>query len=121
MRLEELVARASSQRLGTILLRDELISWFLIQAEPQCRKGMAYTSPGATAEEIQRVLRARALAFFEGVASPFEAPTFADLRRVKRRMVSYLLPEKGRAQRLHRESGLWDLLLIEGRILPEAC
>lgn len=120
MRLETLWGRATSQRLTPARARDELISWFILRAEPQCRRGMAYTSPHATNEEIQRVLKARALAFFQAMASPFDAPTWADLRRVKKRMLSYLLPDSVTAPRVQEESAVWDRLLVDGSPLSAA-
>ena len=106
-----LARRAEAHRLTVQEARDGLIAWFALWAEPQIRKGMRFTSPGASREEIRHVLRMRAHGFVERLASSFEVPSWADLRRVKRRMELYLLPRRGRLATLGRERELWDYVL----------
>lgn len=88
-------------------LRDALVLWFVGLAEPRVRRGMRYTDPEAGIAEIRRVARMRARSFFHFLASSFEDPTLADLRRVKHRMNCWLSPD--RRHRKHED--LWDEIL----------
>ncbi|WP_373045950.1 hypothetical protein [Vulgatibacter sp.] len=117
--VEVLARRAEVRRLSVQEARDGLVSWFMERAEPQVRRGMKFTSPHANAEEIQRVLQQRARTFFHRLASTWEEPTWADLRRVKTRMQTYLLPQREVLEVLAHEIDLWDFILAGGA-RPEA-
>lgn len=111
MVVEMLAKQAELRRLTVSEVRDGLVLWFVERAEPQLRRAMAYTAPGASDQEVRRALLLRARTFFAGLASTFDDPTWADLRRVKQRMATYLLPERGVRQAVRREIEHWDLLL----------
>ena len=110
--VDVLARRAEIRRLSVQEARDGLVSWFMHRAEPQVRKGMKYTSPGAAPEEVLRVLQMRARSFFQRLASPWDDPTWADLRRVKTRMQTYLMPRRAVKDELFRETELWDFILV---------
>jgi len=112
MVVEALARRAEIRRLTVQEVRDGLVSWFVLRGEPQARRGMRYTAPGAGRAEVRRVLHQRARAFFVRLASPWDEPTWSDLRRVKARMESWLLPRRSDLAELCRESELWDLVLL---------
>ena len=111
MVVEGLARRAELRRLTVQEVRDGLVSWFILRGEPQVRKGMRFTAPGAGAAEVHRVLQQRARTFFVRLASPWEEPTWSDLRRVKARMETWLLPRRSELNALCHESELWDYLL----------
>lgn len=109
--IETLMRRATVRKLAPVEVREALVSWFVARAEPQVRRAMKYTSERQTTEELQRVLQMKARSIFARLASTWEAPTWADLRRAKRRMDSYLLPKGRAAREIERERELWDELL----------
>lgn len=104
--IEALGRRAAARRLTVHEVRDALVSWFMERAEPQIRKGMRYTAPRATKEEIRRVMMSRARGFFVKLGSTYDDPTWADLRRVKSRMDVYL-----RNPPPSDEQEVWEMLL----------
>lgn len=112
MVVEHLARRAEGRRLTVQEVRDALIAWCAVRAEGQIRRAMAFTSPEATDAEVRRLARQRARAFFERIASPFEEPTWADLRRVQARMRTWLLPCRAERHAVHREAALWERLLV---------
>jgi hypothetical protein len=118
--VEVLARRAEIRRLSVQEARDGLVSWFMHRAEPQVRKGMRYTSPGASPEEVLRVLQLRARTFFLRLASPWDEPTWADLRRVKDRMQTYLMPRRADRDDLSHESELWDFILVGSTVASRA-
>lgn len=106
-----LARRAEAKRLSVQEARDGLVWWFVRRAEPQARRGMRYTAPEAPPEAVRRLLTQRAERFFARLASGWSEPTWADLRRVKARMQSYLLPGRADRRALSRENDLWDYVL----------
>lgn len=87
MRLGFLAERAALRRVSRVEQRDALVIWFAERAAPRIRRGLpAGTDDG----ETRRLARLRARSFFDGLASNFEEPTLADLRRVKDRMGRWL-------------------------------
>ena len=95
----KLAAKVAARNVRAIDVRDALIWCLEVRLQDFILRGMRYSDPEGTAEDVRRRVEDRGRIFFARLVTTFEQPSLPDLRRAQARMNRFLGTVRG-SQRL---------------------